>query len=193
MNVIRHTDKDFTEQLAGLAAASSLFDPAIEERARGIVEAVRTRGDEALLEFTALFDGAQLTAEQLPVTQAELLAASLKADEALRAAVAEADKNIAMFARKSLRKNWSVKNSHGAKVGEKFDPFQRVGIYIPGGTAPLVSTALMTITLARVAGCREIAVCTPCGKDGGYTDPNDCSKCKCPRGFDGIGLPHGVL
>ena len=167
MNVIRHTDKNFAERLAALAAASSLFDPAIEERARGIVEAVRTRGDEALLEFTARFDGAQLTAEQLPVTQAELLAASLKADETLRAAVTEADKNITMFARKSLRKNWSVKNSHGAKVGEKFDPFQRVGIYIPGGTAPLVSTALMTITLARVAGCREIVVCTPCGKDGG--------------------------
>jgi len=51
-------------------------------------------------------------------------------------------------------------------VGEKFDPFQRVGVYIPGGTAPLVSTALMTITLAKVAGCPEIAVCTPCGKDG---------------------------
>lgn len=57
-------------------------------------------------------------------------------------------------------------NSHGAKVGEKFDPFQRVGIYIPGGTAPLVSTALMTVTLAKVAGCQEIVVCTPCGKDG---------------------------
>jgi histidinol dehydrogenase len=51
-------------------------------------------------------------------------------------------------------------------VGEKFDPFQRVGIYIPGGTAPLVSTALMTITLAKAAGCPEIVVCTPCGKDG---------------------------
>ena len=59
-----------------------------------------------------------------------------------------------------------MKNSHGAAVGEKFDPFQRVGIYIPGGTAPLVSTALMTITLAKVAGCKEIVVCTPCG-DGG--------------------------
>jgi histidinol dehydrogenase len=51
-------------------------------------------------------------------------------------------------------------------VGEVFQPFQRVGVYIPGGTAPLVSTALMTITLAKVAGCPEIVVCTPCGKDG---------------------------
>ena len=52
-------------------------------------------------------------------------------------------------------------------MGEKFDPFQRVGVYIPGGTAPLVSTALMTITLAKVAGCPEIVVCTPCGRNGG--------------------------
>src|SRR5205823_15099117 len=112
------------------------------------------------------FDGAKLRADQLPVTQAELLSASLKADAALRAAVAEADKNIAAFAKKSRRKNWQMRNSHGAVVGEKFDPFRRVGIYIPGGTAPLVSTALMTVILARVADCPEIVVCTPCGKDG---------------------------
>src|SRR5207249_4452649 len=61
---------------------------------------------------------------------------------------------------------WWTRNSHGAEVGEKFDPFHRVGVYIPGGTAPLVSTALMTITLAKVAGCPEIVVCTPCGNDG---------------------------
>jgi len=59
-----------------------------------------------------------------------------------------------------------MRNSHGATVGEKFDPFSRVGIYIPGGMAPLVSTALMTIPLARVAGCREIVVCTPCDRNG---------------------------
>src|SRR5207302_7499875 len=72
----------------------------------------------------------------------------------------------ASFARKSRRKDWRTRNSHGASVGEKFDPFQRVGVYIPGGTAPLVSTALMTVTLAKVAGCPKIVVCTPCGKDG---------------------------
>jgi len=127
---------------------------------------VQLRGDAALLEFTERYDGAKLDLGQLRVTQAELMSASLKADRSLRVAVAESERNIAGFARKSLRKNWQMKNAHGATVGEKFDPFQRVGIYIPGGTAPLVSTALMTITLARVAGCPEIVVCTPCGKDG---------------------------
>jgi histidinol dehydrogenase len=167
MNIIRHTDAGFAKQLRALAAASSLFDPAIEQRTRAILDSVRTRGDEALLELTERFDGARLSAGQLPVTQAELVTASLKADESLRAAVAEAEKNIAAFARKSRRKDWRVRNSHGAVVGEKFDPFRRVGIYIPGGTAPLVSTALMTVVLAKVAGCPEIVVCTPCGKDGG--------------------------
>jgi len=166
MKVIRHNDVNFAAQLREAAAASSLFDAEIENRARAILHDVYLHGDNALLELTEKFDGAKLTAEQLAVTQAELLAASLKADESLRKAVAEAKANIAAFARKSLRKNWQMNNSHGASVGEKFDPFQRVGVYIPGGTAPLVSTALMTVTLAKVAGCKEIVVTTPCGKDG---------------------------
>ncbi|MFA6543837.1 MAG: histidinol dehydrogenase [Limisphaerales bacterium] len=166
MNFLKFSDKDFAARLERLAAASSLFDPVVEERARSIVAAVRERGDAALIELTGRFDGAQLTADQLAVSQAEIFSASLAADDSLRAAVTEAEKNIAAFARRSLRRNWSARNSHGAVVGEKFDGFERVGIYIPGGTAPLVSTALMTITLARVAGCREIVVCTPPGKDG---------------------------
>jgi histidinol dehydrogenase len=166
MKLIRYSDVNFPEKLRELIAPSSLFDPVIEQRTRAILDAVQVRGDDALLEFTEKFDGARLAANQLAVTQAELMVASLKADESLRAAVAEAEKNIASFAKKSLRKNWQTKNSHGASVGEKFDPFQRVGVYVPGGTAPLVSTALMTITLAKVAGCPEIVVCTPCGRDG---------------------------
>ena len=166
MKVIRHTDANFSQKLREVTAVSSLFDPEIENRTRTILEAVKTCGDDALLELTEKFEGAKLSAEQLSVTQAELMAASLKADESLRKAIAEAEKNIAAFAKKSLRKNWQTRNSHGASVGEKFDPFQRVGVYIPGGTAPLVSTALMTVTLAKVAGCKEIVVTTPCGKDG---------------------------
>ena len=166
MKIIRHTEADFDARLREAAAATSLFDPVIEQRTRDIIAAVRERGTAAVLEFTERFDGAKLSEEQLAVTRAELLAASLKADAPLRAAVTAAAKNIAAFAKRSRRRNWSARNSHGATVGEKFDPFQRVGVYIPGGTAPLVSTALMTITLARVAGCPEIAVCTPCGRDG---------------------------
>jgi histidinol dehydrogenase len=166
VKIIRHTDPDFPRKIRAATTASSLFDEEIEQRTRAILRDVYVRGDDAVLEFTERFDGAKLAADRLAITQAELFNASLAAAESLRQAVAEAEKNIASFAKKSLRKNWQMKNSHGASVGEKFDPFQRVGIYIPGGTAPLVSTALMTVTLAKVAGCQEIVVCTPCGKDG---------------------------
>jgi histidinol dehydrogenase len=166
MKVMRHSDADFLLRLEEMTAKSSLFDSEIEQRTRGILDAIQSRGDGALLELTERFDGARLTADQLSITRAELMAASLKADDSLRAAVADSARNVGGFARKSRRKNWTGTNSHGAKVGEKFDPFQRVGIYIPGGTAPLVSTALMTITLAKAAGCPEIVVCTPCGRDG---------------------------
>src|SRR5690242_20742732 len=104
MKIVRHTEPDFAQRLREVTAPSSLFDEAIEERARSLLHQVRARGDDALLEFTERFDGAKLTAEQLSATQAEFLAASLKADESLRAAILAADRNIATFARKSLRK-----------------------------------------------------------------------------------------
>lgn len=167
VNIIRQSDKDFSAKLRAASSASDLFNEEIENQTRAIVREVALRGDNALVEFTERFDGARLTADQLAVTQAELLTASLKADDDLRSAVAEAEKNIAKFAKRSMRHNWQFKNSHGATVGEKFNAFERVGVYIPGGAAPLVSSALMTVTLARVAGCREIVVCTPCGRDGG--------------------------
>lgn len=166
MKIVRHTDANFAARLLEAAAASSLFDAEIEQRTRAILDDVRLRGDAALLELTERFDGAKLAADRLAVSQAEIFNASIASDESLRNAVAAAEKNIAAFAKKSLRKNWQTKNSHGASAGEKFDPFQRVGVYIPGGTAPLVSTALMTVTLAKVAGCKEIVVTTPCGRDG---------------------------
>ena len=87
-------------------------------------------------------------------------------DAKTRSAVAVSHTNVREFAEKSLRKSWSGKNRQGAKVGERFDPFERVGIYVPGGTAPLVSTAVMTCTLAAAAGVPEIVVTTPADKSG---------------------------
>jgi len=166
MNVISYSDSDFAAQINRLLAPSSLFDPAIEQQTQCIIDAVRTDGDEALAALTERFNGPKLAPDQFAVTQAEWLAASVLADPALRRAIAETRKNVEAFARRSLRKDWSMRNSHGATVGEKFDALGRVGIYIPGGMAPLVSTALMTIPLARAAGCREIVVCTPCDRQG---------------------------
>ena len=166
MNVISWRQADFARQIERMLAPSSLFDPAIEEQTRSIIEAVRTQGDTALAQLTERFNGARLNPDLFAVSQAELLAAAMQIPQPLRTAIAQTTSNVEAFARRSRRKNWSMRNSHGAIVGEKFDPITRVGIYIPGGAAPLVSTALMTVPLARVAGCPEIVVCTPCDREG---------------------------
>src|SRR5262245_31701739 len=105
MKLIRYSDADFAERLRELAATSSRFDTVIEGRTRQILEDVRRRGDQAVTELIERFDGAKLTEDRLAVTHAELLTASLKADQQLRQAVSEAEKNIATFAKKSLRRN----------------------------------------------------------------------------------------
>ena len=166
MKVLKHTDKNYERQLDRLSAASSLFDSKIEAGARAIVECVAAKGDAALIEFARRFDGVKLTAQTLSVSDAELAAAGKTVDGKLKRAIRFAHRNISQFHKRGLRKGWSGRNPQGAKVAEKFDPFGRVGVYIPGGTAPLMSTALMTVTLAKVAGCKEIVVCTPCGADG---------------------------
>ena len=166
MNLIRHTDSGFSAKLNKLIAASSLFDPGVEQRALEIIRTVQRRGDKALLHYTEKFDGAKLTSGKLRVGQDELAGAWRATDARTRKAIRLAKANVTLFAKRSLRKNWQARNAQGGMVGEKFDPFARVGVYIPGGAAPLASTTLMTVTLAKVAGCREIVACTPCGKDG---------------------------
>jgi histidinol dehydrogenase len=166
MKRILVSDTEYERELTGLAGTSSLFDEEIERRTRVIIQSVLNKGDEALLELGKKFDGAELTTEDLCVTPEEIRRASAALTRTLRASLGAARKNIFEFSRHSLRKSWSRTNSQGGIVGERFEGFHRVGIYIPGGTAPLVSTVLMTVTLARVAGVSEIAVCTPCGRDG---------------------------
>jgi histidinol dehydrogenase len=161
MKILRHDQPDFDEALQKACAASSLFDPVVEEAVRDVIEQVRLLGDVAVLALTEQFDGVKLSAAGLRVTDP-----TPKVSPPLRRAISAASDNIAAFARRSLRRDWQMRNAQGARVGERFDPFQRVGIYIPGGTAPLVSTALMTITLAKAAGCPEIVVCTPPGRNG---------------------------
>ena len=148
--------------------------PAVPKRKAGPRDAERTRRailDAALVEFSNRFDKAGFTAaKQLRVTPAELAAADAAVDEATKKAIAASRKNVIAFAKRSLRKDWTARNAQGALVGERYLPFQRVGIYVPGGSAPLVSTSNMTVCLAAAAGCPEIVVMTPPGP-GGVVNP----------------------
>lgn len=131
-----------------------------------IIADVAAKGDAALVTLTKRFDGAVLTPKTLFVTAAELAAAKKAVTPATRNAVKRSLANIHAFAQHGLRKDWSGKNAEGATVGERFTPFDRVGVYVPGGKAPLVSTALMTAGFAQAAGVPEIIAATPCGPDG---------------------------
>lgn len=130
-----------------------------------IIADVAKRGDEALVALTQKFDGADLS-EGLLVTPEEWEEAEAGTEDATREAIAAALRNITFFAEKSQRKDWSARNEQGAEIGERFVPFERVGCYVPGGKAPLVSTALMTAGFAQAAGVPEIVAATPCGPDG---------------------------
>ena len=165
MNVHYQRDQDFEERVDHMLQASSLFAEDIEKTVARIVRQVRKDGDQALIQLTRKYDGAALTAAGLPVATTELRTARRSRPQ-ISKTIREVTENIRTFSRASQRRNWQIKNHHGAVVGEKYDPLHRVGIYIPGGTAPLISTALMTVVLANVAGCPEIVACTPCNAEG---------------------------
>lgn len=153
MRLISYREQDYPawRQAMGRMATPSA---AVADAVAHIILRVRSEGDQALREFTMQFDGVDLEAIRLSGTPP-------KPKRAVAAALADAKDNIERFARNQIPKNWRRRNRHGASVGEVFRPFTRVGVYVPGGSAPLVSTALMTVTLAKVAGCRQIAVATP--------------------------------
>jgi histidinol dehydrogenase len=138
--------------------------PEVDRAVDEILEAVRDRGDAALVEYTARFDGFTCTAPGLAITEAEWRAAEVPA-ETLRA-LAYAAGRIERYHREGLPKSWRVTDEHGSELGQEIRPLARVGLYVPGGRAAYPSTVLMTAIPARVAGVPEIALVTPPAPDG---------------------------
>ena len=139
------------------------FPPEAEESARQIISAIRERGDAAIAEFAEKFDRVKLTPEefQMPLSEARKIAEKLPQGDKL--AIRRALSQVQQFAKLTRPRNWMMGVRSGVKVGEKFTPMERVGVYIPGGTAPLVSTVLHTAGIAKAAGVKEIVAITPPG------------------------------
>ena len=144
----------------------SAFPAVAEEAAAEVLAAIRARGDAAVAAYVAKFEGAKLKPRTFRVSDAELVAAEAAVPSALKRAVKDAHVRVAKFSRASLRKGWSMRTPRGGRAGEFFSPMDRVGVYVPGGTAPLASTSIHTVTLAKAAGVKEIVACTPAGKTG---------------------------
>ena len=147
----------------------SAFPEEAEKAAAEVLAAIRREGDAAVARYVAKFEGAKLSPRDFRVTDAELAAAEAQVPPAMRRAVKDAYARVVRFSRASLRAPWKMKTPRGGTAGEFFSPMDRVGVYVPGGTAPLASTAVMTVTLAAVAGVKEIVACTPAGPSGAPT------------------------
>ncbi|MDP3850064.1 MAG: histidinol dehydrogenase [Luteolibacter sp.] len=165
MKILSHSAPGYTTFVRRLNRRA-LPESGVRDLVADIIAQVSAKGDDALVTLTKRFDNAALTPKALFVSEAEYAAARKAVTPATRDAVRRSLKNIHAFAKHGLRKNWSAKNAEGATVGERFTPFDRVGVYVPGGKAPLVSTALMTAGFAQAAKVPEIIAATPCGPDG---------------------------
>lgn len=131
---------------------------------RGILNRVRAEGDRAVLACEAQFDHVELAS--LVVTEAEMDEAEALVSEELKEAIRMARQNIETFHAAQRFTGVPVQTQPGVTCWQKAVPIEKVGLYIPGGTAPLFSTVLMLAVPARIAGCREIVLCTPPGRDG---------------------------
>ena len=142
-----------------------------ESRVAAILDAVKRDKDAALFGFTKQFDGVELSAETIRVTDAEIQEAYKKVDASLVEIIRKAKKNIQEYHEKQRQYSWFDSKPNGTMLGQKVTALQRVGVYVPGGKAVYPSSVLMNILPAKVAGVDEIIMVTPPGKDG-KVNPN---------------------
>lgn len=138
----------------------------VEERVRRILDDVRLDGDEALLRYTRKFDGVKLAPRQLKVSEIEISGAYQNLTPNFVPSLKVVIANVTRFYQKTLKKAWRIKGADGIVLGENYHPIEKVGVYIPAGTAPLVSTVYMTVLPARLAGVKKIVMISPPNKQG---------------------------
>lgn len=156
-----------TAQRARLLRRAEIQIDELVERVRPIVEAVRDRGDDALIEFTGRFDRVQLVVDQLRVSRAEIEQAHSQLDSSVRAALEHAIHNIRTFHQRQLpHEQWFTQVAPGVIAGEKITPISSVGLYVPRGKGAFPSVMYMLATPASIAGVPRIVVCTPPGQQG---------------------------
>ena len=161
MNIVINPGR---ETWAELLARPAIDMEQLYGTVQGIAEAVKAQGDAAVLRFAEQFDGVRL--QGLSVTEEEMRAAASEVDDTLKAAIRLAKRNIEAFHAAQRFTPVEVETMPGVRCIQKAVPIERVGLYVPGGTAPLFSTVLMLAIPAILAGCGEVVLCTPPDKRG---------------------------
>ncbi len=152
------------ERLHAVLGRDASFDPAVDDAARGIIDEVRRDGDAALLRLTERFDGVR--PDPLKVSAAALDHALGSTDAELRAIIEEAAANVRRFHEGQRERSWFTEDGDGVVLGQRIVAMDRVGLYVPGGTAAYPSSVLMNVIPALVAGVEELHLVSPPGEDG---------------------------
>lgn len=155
---------DRAEKLDAVLSRSASFSPEVDATVHDILEAVRQRGDAAVLDFTERFDGVRPEALKVPTDALAEAAAAM--DDDLRAIIRKAEANIRRYHQRQVRASWFVEEGDGVVLGQRIVPMERVGLYVPGGTAFYPSSLLMNAIPAQVAGVEAIHLVSPPQADG---------------------------
>ena len=167
LKILKTTDVEIESELNKVLNRSSFDNEAQVEAVAEIWDNVKTKGDQAIFEYTARFDQVDLKDKGLEVQAEEIEAAYKEVDDKFLKAIRVSIKNVSEFHSKQLQESWMDIKEDGVILGQKFEPLEKVGIYVPGGSAPLVSSVVMNGAPAKVAGVKEIIMVTPPSKDGG--------------------------
>ena len=167
MKIIRAGSK----KLEKIYNRASIKQSRVEEKVKKIIDDVRLLGDDALIKYTKKFDKVKLSSRALKVSQIEISGAYQNISPNFVSSLKVVIDNVNKFYRKTLRKSWRIKDSEGAILGENYTPIEKVGIYIPAGTAPLVSTVYMSVLPAKIAGVKKIVLISP-PDIRGYINPH---------------------
>ena len=162
MEILRYPDRQQWPSLCQRALASQAAE--VKSIVADIIGHVKSRGDEAIREYEQRFTGA--TINSLKVSDREIAEAEQLVSNDIKQAIIAANDNIARFHAAQKMRPITVETAPGITCSQKAIPITKVGLYIPGGNSPLFSTVLMLATPARIAGCREIILCTPANKEG---------------------------
>lgn len=166
MRIVKLNEKSMENILADMLKRDPNNYDSYTETVQAIVEDVKERGDEALFEYTRRFDGAELDADNVRVTEAEIREAMEQVEPGLLAVMRTSMENIRRYHEKQRRNSWFDAQPDGTILGQKVTALESVGVYVPGGKAAYPSSVLMNIVPAEVAGVKRIVMVTPPGKDG---------------------------
>jgi histidinol dehydrogenase len=162
IEVVRREERQRREiKLARVASRSVALDSELMRVVADVIEDVRTRGDEAVIEYTERFDGVRLERGELRIGERQLRQSAERADACVREALREAIKRVRAFHEREREESWEMEACAGVRLGQRIAPIERAGLYVPGGTASYPSSVVMNVVPAQVAGVERIVVATP--------------------------------